>query len=252
MEDREQPRPLAASRSLLLAVGLALLATLALAATAMASPPVSISQPKDIQLGPDSSDPLVQGAAEVNGVLVFGADDGTFLADHPDGHGGEPWRSDGTPEGTYLLKDIFEGNGGILANSSQPSEFTASGGEVFFEATSPGGIGLWKTDGTTAGTVPVKSWMLASGLGELVDVGGTLYFLANSDGANGFELWKSDGTTIGTVMVDDIQAFSPTVADREADDFTAVGGRLFFSFETVADGRELWTSDGTAPGTEQV
>ena len=85
---------------------------------------------------------------------------------------------------------------------------------------------------------------------QITNVDGTLFFLANSDAANGFELWKSDGTPAGTEMVRDIEAstFSP---NEEAKEFTAVGDRLFFTFKT-ADGRELWTSDGTFGGTEMV
>jgi ELWxxDGT repeat protein len=51
---------------------------------------------KDIEPGPDGSGP---GAiAAFRGVILFAAT--------TDRWGGEPWRSDGTAAGTYLLKDI--------------------------------------------------------------------------------------------------------------------------------------------------
>src|SRR2546426_601592 len=43
----------------------------------------------------------------------------------------------------------------------------------------------------------------SSGLGELTNVNGTLFFDAD-DGIHGRELWKSDGTAAGTVLVKDI------------------------------------------------
>ena len=78
---------------------------------------------------------------------------------------------------------------------------------------------LWKSDGTTAGTVLVKD-INPGGYGYhdyptyLTDVGGTLFFTAD-DGTHGRELWKSDGTKAGTVMVKDI-APATTGSDPDA------------------------------------
>lgn len=64
-------------------------------------------------------------------------------------HGGELWSSDGTVEGTGLLKDIHEGTPG-----SYPGGFTVVGDHAYFAATDPvNGRELWKSDGTTEGTV---------------------------------------------------------------------------------------------------
>ena len=46
--------------------------------------------------------------------------------------------------------------------------------------------GLWRSDGTTAGTVLVKNVSAAN----LTDVNGTLYFVG-TDASSGAELWKS-------------------------------------------------------------
>ncbi|MDX1964372.1 MAG: fibronectin type III domain-containing protein, partial [Pirellulales bacterium] len=84
--------------------------------------------------------------------------------------------------------------------------------------------------------------------GLLVDVGGTLYFVAE-DGISGQELWKSDGTEAGTVLVKDIwpgtQSSSPFY-------LTNVGGTLFFSADDGTTARQLWKSDGTEAGTIRV
>ena len=64
------------------------------------------------------------------------------------------------------------------------------------------GSELWKSDGTSGGTVLVKSIQPGSADGVrdgLTNVGGTLYFWAN-DGAAGLEIWRSDGTEAETVL----------------------------------------------------
>src|SRR2546425_8174835 len=84
---------------------------------------------------------------------------------------------------------------------------------------------LWKSDGTTAGTVLVKDIYTGSSTfnynghyyghfhqhykilnssrpDNLTNVNGTLFFVAD-DGMHGRELWKSDGSATGTVLVKD-------------------------------------------------
>ena len=100
----------------------------------------------------------------------------------------EPWISDGTVEGTRLLKDIEPG---VLG--SDPREFTAVGDLVFFSAFDTAhGRELWVTDGTTQGTRLVKD--LNHGPGDafprnLRSIRGVLYMAAD-DGVHGFEPWK--------------------------------------------------------------
>ena len=105
--------------------------------------------------------------------------------------GRELWKSDGTPGGTGLVKDIFVGS-----SSSEPSYYTNVNGTLFFAANDgTSGIELWKSDGTAAGTVLVKDiWpgIFPASPRALTNVNGTLFFAAN-DGVTGFELWKSDG-----------------------------------------------------------
>jgi ELWxxDGT repeat protein len=104
---------------------------------------------------------------------------------------------------------------------------------------------LWKTTGTTGGTVKLKS---LNSIRSLIHVGSTAYFLGE-DVTHGVELWKSNGTAAGTVMVKDIL---PGVAnDALLSELTSVGNRLFFAAQTSA-GKELWISDGTATGTRMV
>lgn len=110
---------------------------------------------------------------------------------------------------------------------------------------------LWKTDGTDAGTVLIKT--IRSGQGhasfsQLTDLSGTLLFVAN-DGTSGPELWKSDGTEAGTVLVKDI---NPGAASSEPGYLTVAGGTLYFRANDGTHGPELWKSDGTSGGTMMV
>ncbi|MHC4814823.1 MAG: ELWxxDGT repeat protein [Planctomycetota bacterium] len=202
----------------------------------------------DIQPGADArGNPLSSapaGLTAVGGTLFFTATDNTS--------GTELWRSNGTPGGTVLVKDIWSGT---LA--SAPSELTAIGGTVFFAAVdSNNGTELWRSNGTDAGTVLVKDirpGAAGSAPSNLTVVGNTLFFVA-SDGNTGRELWKSNGTDRGTVLVKDIHAATvgPTATSSFPMKLTAVGNTLFFSAEDGIRGRELWQSDGSAAGTALV
>ena len=142
--------------------------------------------------------------------------------------GRELWKSDGTEEGTVLVKDIVAGSG-----SSLPYNWTATdvNGTAFFTACSSGDqvfgdCELWRSDGTEGGTALVKDIFPggSSSPGSLTNVNGMLFFAAN-DGVGGRELWKSDGTEIGTVLVKDIRpgrtrgprpSTSPTSTERSS------------------------------------
>lgn len=141
-----------------------------------------------------------------------------------------------------LLRDIRAG--GDPSASFGPMELTPVGGALFF--TSWTGDGLWKTDGTAAGTVLVKNLRLVQ---RLVNVNGTLFFQGD-DGTHGGELWKSDGTTAGTVMVRDVR---PGPADGPTSRVAVHGGVAYFAMSTATSAAgALWKSDGTEAGTVLV
>jgi ELWxxDGT repeat protein len=197
---------------------------------------------KDIAPGSVSSfltsgNPLV----DVNGTLFFRAHDVV--------HGFELWKSDGTADGTVLVKDI--GPGVNTAPYLIPQFLTNVHGTLFFIMDDGVyGLELWKSDGTEAGTVLVKDINPGSNSAfshlltdSLVAVGDTLFFSAN-DGVHGVEIWKSDGTETGTVMVKDIQL---SEKDSSPAKLTHVNGILFFAAGDGTNG--LWKSDGTEAGT---
>ena len=87
----------------------------------------------------------------VGNTLYFRANDGT--------NGQELWKSDGTANGTMMVKDINNGSGG-----SDPSHLTAVGNTLYFRANDgTNGYELWKSDGTANGTMMVKDINNGSG-----------------------------------------------------------------------------------------
>jgi ELWxxDGT repeat protein len=67
---------------------------------------------------------------------------------------------------------------------------------LFINARRARGDVLWRTDGTAAGTVAIKTTVLTQQAGTATDHG-TLFFTGVVPGT-GEELWTSDGTNAGT------------------------------------------------------
>ncbi len=219
----------------------------------------------------------------------------------------EPWVSDGTLEGTRLLKDvrpwtlydppgdvpsslplwlgtaggktffsaevIFKGRelmvtdgtplGTVMAKDLQPSHGTTTfgdsyswNGHLYFLATNDQhGAGLWRSDGTSEGTIQLKRFGNRNaieafhGLGAKVsEAGGKLCFVGSSPD-EGAELWVTDGTPEGTSLVFDLLPGTRGSYPRE---LIAAGGQVYFSAADHRHGRELWRSDGTPGGTVMV
>src|SRR3954454_7960747 len=59
---------------------------------------------------------------------------------------------------------------------------------------------------------------------NLVDVGGTLYFIHN-DALHGAEVWKSNGTTAGTTLLKDIR---PGTSGSAPHSLANINGVLYF------------------------
>ncbi|MFL6291921.1 MAG: ELWxxDGT repeat protein [Thermoanaerobaculia bacterium] len=163
-----------------------------------------------------------------------------FLSLEDAEHGRELWASDGTPEGTRLVRDVLPG-----AGSSEPRELTAFQGRLFFSATDPdAGPGLWASDGTEAGTARVAD--VADPVLLTVHAGRLWFF---TDGEHGPVLWSSDGTAAGTVPAVGFEArFEEKDEPFRPDRLVSIGGRLVISF---GDGG-LWATDGTPAGSGRI
>jgi ELWxxDGT repeat protein len=179
-----------------------------------------------------------------------------FSADSP-GIGRELWKSDGTANGTVLVKDlvpesIFDPDTNtVVPLSGDPQNMVVLNNNVYFTTVNfgriPSEVLLWRTDGTGTGTVPIAIF-LDSDIQDVKVIGGFFYFRATTNSA-GEELWRSDGTAAGTVMVKDI---NPGAGSSSPVGFTEMNGFVYFSANDGTNGFELWKTDGTPDGTSLV
>lgn len=200
------------------------------------------------------------------------------------------WKSDGTVAGTVQLKTLRFGSFDICPFAL--SNFTTLGNLLFLQVCQEPVLPnvditgeVWKSDGTTAGTVRVPNLTITDRSSltiPMVPIGSTLYLAANTDlwridsasattvkdfarvhdiytmqgtlfavaeAASSLGLWKSDGTSNGTTQ---IKIIDTGIANPYGKFLTAMGNTLFFSATDNAHGLELWQSDGTAAGTTLI
>jgi ELWxxDGT repeat protein len=177
-----------------------------------------------------------------NGMLLLGGND--------DSNGIELWRSDGTPEGTVLVKDIVPG-----PDSSSPVSVANLNGAVLFTARdSNGDLNLWKTDGTENGTTLIA---LMERFQANVDgfypcvyaatvTGNKAVFMVAAT-TNKVELWTTDGTAGGTHP---IREFDRVLNGNSPWFLSSTSGMVFITtVPQPGKGVELWRTDGTSTGT---
>lgn len=192
------------------------------------------------------------------------------------------WRTDGTPEGTAVLREFDLGGALVQPMTLAP----VAGGETLLFA-GPDGLGghePWITDGTAAGTALLEEIRPPRASSDPREVtrrhGGWVYFVADGEAGDG-ALWRAPASSGRLELVDARRPWGRlvaagsrlfaisadrTVVARVEDDGagvrilaeprslvnepTAVGDRLFFG--TEGEGQELWVSDGTEEGTRLV
>ena len=178
---------------------------------------------------------------EEAGLVIFSATDGGTAT------GDELYVTDGTVEGTMLLKDINPGTG-----SSSPTSFCVSGGKCFFTADDgTHGFELWVTDGTADGTVMVMDINVgANGSvpNKTADFHGKVLFKAQDNfdeiAEKGGSLWVSDGTPAGTGKVHDVEPLQALGPWSYYPMFLALEDRVIFAGDDGMYGREIWVTDG--------
>lgn len=205
---------------------------------------------KDISPGPGSGLPRRKGIGSSFEVAVLNGI-GYFAAYEPN-TGLELWKSDGTEAGTVLVSDTCPGSCSGFLQFLSPTDGDHSD-VLFFKAVDPiAGQELWKTDGTSAGTIRVMDICPGTCTGPTssnfgMEYAGGLMFVANQ-GTSGNELWYTDGTLSGTRQVRDIYS---GLNSSNPSFLGVLGNEVYFS-ATSPDGYELWKSDGTEAGTVQV
>ncbi|MBN9682444.1 MULTISPECIES: ELWxxDGT repeat protein [unclassified Corallococcus] len=147
------------------------------------------------------------------------------------------WKTDGKSSG--VVRALPQAN-----VAAPPTRLTANGDHLLFWWTDgASGFELWKSDGTEAGTVPVKD--LHPGAAGSVGIPGPLvplgpkgpWVFAASDGATGVELWRTDGTARGTKPLADAL---PGPMSSSPANLVVAGDKVFFSAWTPETGREPW------------
>ncbi|MEO6193008.1 MAG: hypothetical protein ABIS20_08365 [Thermoanaerobaculia bacterium] len=126
------------------------------------------------------------------------------------------------------------------AFDSLPAQFSPAGDRLLFTGKDlEHGAELWSTDGTPAGTQPLRDLQPGPRSSEpqgLVSAGDRVFFSAD-DGTHGRELWESDGSAEGTRLV----------ADLAPGGFSAL---LYYSHIAVANGFVFFSADDGRSGLE--
>lgn len=168
------------------------------------------------------------------------------------GSGFNVWATDGSTEGTTLLKDITGlGDPPILGTTT--NSMIEVNGTLLFNASdgeNNHGVELWKSDGTEEGTeLLVDIHPSEDGFNQGFNkLGDWVYFVGN-DSLYGKELWKTDGTVEGTTMVKDINPSGNAFGQFHT---IVYQNKLFFNASENNYGFELWCTDGTEQGTFEV
>ena len=171
-----------------------------------------------------------------------------FFAAKDDEHGEELWVTDGTKEGTHMVKDIIPGTA-----SSDPSYLGRLNDKVLFSAyTDEAGYETWVSDGTPEGTFMLAdTYMVGDGnpkgfyqINEKQAIfGATSDESAEYDPDNGAQqwLWITDGTVEGTKFVKKVKIDNPGKENTNLHyPYVRVGRKVFFKADDI---------DGTT-GTE--
>ena len=194
----------------------------------------------------------------LNGAVLFNA--------RTEEEGAELWLSDGTADGTVLLKDINTINeDNSFSRGSTPRAFVLVGDRIFFTATTEAtGEELYVSDGTSFGTrmtdeinpgsagtisdpfdprtgVVTFSKILVAG-----DPGGNMAFFVGQEDGEGTNVFATTGDPGGTIQLTD---FGYPINFQPIEDLVAGGTYAFFSAYTPGEGVELWVTDGTPDGT---
>ncbi|AKJ04958.1 ELWxxDGT repeat protein [Archangium gephyra] len=204
-------------------------------------------------------------AAGGKGPLLMTAQGSTlYFTGYEPGVGHELWTSDGTPAGSRRIgTNVFSGD--RLADPA-PEAFTVLGDTVYFVATAPGtGYSdenpplptLWKSKGDVATTVPVGGDLTptrGSNPAPFAAWDGALYF-TTFEQEEAARLWRTDGTVAGTVpLVNIVPEDAPEfTAESGLSALTPLNGALYFAaMPSLAEGFQLWKTNGTAAGTARV
>lgn len=192
------------------------------------------------------------------GSNISATDDRMYMIASQNGNGTfgiEPWVSDGTQEGTGILKNINSApNQSSSGDNSSRFHFRQLDDYVYFSAKDgQTGHELWRSDGTEDGTTLFGDFNPGSASanpGDLTPLENALIFRMRTE-TNGNELWRTEGTVATTTMVKDINEGPEDGLGYDWKIFKHLD-HVYFRGQTEENGIELWRSDGTEIGTEMI
>lgn len=196
----------------------------------------------------DANDADAHLSMDAQQLTVVG--DVLYFSANVDGGGAGLWRSDGTVEGTVLVKEIPR----LSSYPVRPHHLANVGGSLFFWTSENNDYSLWTSDGSESGTLLVRnfgqkaSYNVSHFGSNWVELNGHSYFTVN-DGFSGAELWKSDGTVAGTVQAADIRKGAAGSSPRL---LGVLDGALYFAADSGGPSLELWRTDGTNEGAIEI
>lgn len=190
----------------------------------------------------------------INSTFLSADANKAFFVANDGASGDELWVTDGTSDGTVLVKDIFAGSKGsqIQAAPSAMGTNMKDGKLYFFALDGSEGFTVygkepWVSDGTSAGTFMLKdinpgfngSSELAN-IKHFIEYNSKMYFFAIGTSTKPGGLFETDGTSEGTKLVYSTSFY-------RIDEFIVHNNLLYF---TYSDGPSLYTTDGTSAGTK--
>jgi ELWxxDGT repeat protein len=136
-----------------------------------------------------------QWLVNCNGVLVFSGNQAS-------GYNRELFRSDGTAQGTYMIKDLYP-----YGASSNPHDFFSLNGHLLFQARNGSGSQtIWVTDGTVEGTQTISPPSIGGYSNDQYNMDlreHVLYWDQYDDSYLHLQQtvrWQTDGTVAGTKL----------------------------------------------------
>jgi len=142
----------------------------------------------------------------------------------------ELFRTDGTENGTHLVKDINQGPQG----SGLRNLMVFNNQLVFAASEAAGGSDLYTSDGTAEGTHPLMDDKTFTNVYNFLKTERAIYFFANN-GTHGFELWKTTGYKEGTLK---LSSSLPEWGNTQpSSEMVLAGSNLYF---TTNSNYKLW------------
>jgi len=190
------------------------------------------------------TDGSLAGSFSVHQDLVFEMasldDKMVFSASSPEA-GIEPWVSDGTPEGTHLIRDIRPGSLDSMFRGDRSEFLIRLGDKVYFRAYNGKRMDFWESDGSAVGTKPFFRPLYESSEPSAITTGGMAKGLSYfTEDLVRPKLWVTDGTESGTRLIREMDSPSLGIPVELPD-------CMVFS-----NASRVWRTDGTAAGTYPI